>query len=51
LPGFITWPETEKIFVPGDFSVPSAAYQSGPFSMIGGIAASVSTLLISVGEA
>ena len=47
----MTWPEIEKSLVPVLFSVPMAAYQSAPCSMIGGSAESVSTLLISVGEA
>jgi hypothetical protein len=47
----MTCPETEKTLVPVLCSVPMPAYQSAPCSMIGGRAASVSTLLMSVGEA
>ncbi len=44
-------PETLKILVPGDFSVPIFANHSGPCVRIDGTVASVSTLLIKVGEA
>jgi hypothetical protein len=51
LPGRSTFPETLKTFVPGDFSVPIAANHSGPSVRIEGTFASVSTLLMSVGDA
>ncbi len=42
-------PASAKTFVPFDFSVPIEANQAPPRRMIGGMLASVSTLLISVG--
>ncbi len=49
MPGRSTLPDTEKIFVPVDFSVPMPEYHAAPFSTMWGIVASVSTLLMTVG--
>ncbi len=49
LPGLLTWPETEKILVPPEFSTPSPANHSPPCLRIAGTAASVSVLLMVVG--
>ena len=51
LPGTFTFPETEKTFVPGDFSVPMLANQFAPFTRMCGTLHSVSTLLMAVGLA
>jgi hypothetical protein len=40
-----------KIFVPGDFSVPMPANHAAPLRTICGTLQSVSTLLMSVGDA
>ena len=48
-PGRFTWPLTQKILVPGLFSVPHCRYHSPPFAMMCGTAQSVSTLFTVVG--
>ena len=50
-PGLATWPESEKIPWPVDFSVPMSANQSEPCRTIGGTEAMLSTLLTTVGRA
>ena len=50
-PGFTTWPESEKIPKPLDFSVPIEANHSAPCSTIEGTEAIDSTLLMTVGLA
>ena len=49
-PGLFTWPETLKIFGPGDFSVPIERNQSAPPLTMNGTLAMVSTLLTTVGD-
>src|SRR5688572_7150796 len=48
-PGWVTSPETQNNFGPGDFSVPIFLYSATPFEIIKGTLHSVSTLLITVG--
>ncbi len=50
-PGRVTCPDSEKIFVPGDRSVPTLRYQSDPPVTIDGTDAMVSMLLTTVGDA
>ncbi|MND04959.1 hypothetical protein D3C83_254870 [compost metagenome] len=50
-PGRLTWPESEKMPKPLDFSVPMLANHSGPFATMLGTVATDSTLLITVGQA
>jgi len=50
-PGVVTWPDSEKMPKPLDFSVPSAAKSEAPLSRIQGTVVIDSTLLITVGEA
>src|SRR4051794_41550482 len=47
---FLTWPVRANTLVPLLFSVPTLANESAPSRMIGTMLASVSTLLISVGQ-
>ena len=49
LPGLLTCPDTEKIFTPPLFGLPSAMNQSPPLRMMAGTEASVSVLLMVVG--
>ncbi len=49
LPGLFTWPETEKIFTPPLFGLPSFMNQSPPLRMMAGTEARVSVLLMVVG--
>ena len=51
MPGRATFPEIEKIAVPGELSEPISANFAGPSSMIYGTVAIVQTLLICVGAA
>jgi hypothetical protein len=51
LPGRFTGPETEKILVPGLFSVPHWWNHGAPFFTIDGTFISVSTLFTMVGQA
>ena len=51
LPGRSTLPLIVNIFVPGDFSVPSERNHSAPCTTMSGTFISVSTLLMTVGEA
>jgi len=48
-PVFVIFPPNANIFVPGDFAVPKLLNHSGPFSIICGTFAKVSTLFITVG--
>ena len=48
-PGRLSEPDSPKTFVPGAFAVPRLANHEPPRDTIAGIAASVSTLLITVG--
>src|SRR5690242_18996745 len=48
-PGLVTWPDMPNSFGPGDDWVPIDRNHCGPFSRIGGIQQSVSTLLMTVG--
>lgn len=50
-PGRVTWPDSEKMPKPLDFSVPIPANQSAPLAMMLGTLAIDSTLLTTVGEA
>ena len=50
-PGLVTWPESEKMPKPLDFSVPIEENHSAPRSMMLGTEAIDSTLLITVGLA
>ena len=50
-PGFVTWPDSEKMPKPLDFSVPIEANHSRPCSMMLGTEAIDSTLLMTVGLA
>ncbi len=50
-PGFRTWPESEKMPKPLDFSVPIEENHSAPWPMMLGTEAMDSTLLITVGLA
>ena len=49
LPGFSTWPETEKITVPPEFGTPSSANHLAPLRRIVGTDAKLCVLLIVVG--
>ena len=51
MPGVATWPEMLKIPNPLDFSVPTPANQSAPFSRMAGTLAIDSTLFTFVGRA
>src|SRR3990172_9089601 len=48
-PGFLTWPKTIYIFVPGVEEADNVLHQSAPFFRIGGTAQNASTLLTAVG--
>ena len=48
-PVFATFPVTANVFVPGEPGVPIFRYSSAPISMMSGIVANVSTLLMTVG--
>ena len=48
-PGRVTWPDSEKMPKPLDFSVPIEANQSAPLATIEGTLAIDSTLLMTVG--
>ncbi len=50
-PGVVTWPDSEKMPKPWDFSVPRPANQSAPLRTIDGTEAIDSTLLTTVGQA
>src|SRR2546430_15365899 len=50
-PGLLTWPDMPKSFGPGEDLVPMVLNHSGPFSRIGGMQQSVSTLLMTGGRA
>ena len=50
-PGVVTWPDSEKMPKPLDFSVPSAANAPAPRAMMEGTLAIDSTLLTTVGQA
>ena len=50
LPGFDTWPDTEKIFAPPLLGLPRFMNHSAPLRMIAGTEAKVSVLLIVVGR-
>jgi len=49
LPGFSTWPDTEKIAVPPDPFTPRSANHCPPLRRIVGIDATLCVLLIVVG--
>src|ERR1700727_1843511 len=49
LPGRSTWPETEKITVPPEFTGPNPANQAAPLRMLVGTEAKLCVLLIVVG--
>src|SRR6202044_927554 len=49
LPGLSTWPETEKITVPPEFTGPRPANQAAPLRMMVGTEAKLCVLLIVVG--
>src|SRR5258708_6222175 len=49
LPGFSTWPETEKITVPPEFTGPNPANQAAPLRMMVGTEAKLCALLMVVG--
>src|SRR5258708_37884212 len=46
LPGFSTWPETEKITVPPEFTGPNPANQAAPLRMMVGTEAKLCVLLM-----
>ena len=50
-PGWATWPETEYMVNPLDFSLPIDLYHAAPLARIEGTDEMVSTLLMTVGEA
>src|SRR6267142_6912717 len=49
LPGRVTWPETEKITVPPEFSGPKPANHTAPLRMMVGTEAKLWVLLMVVG--
>src|SRR5579863_7982890 len=49
LPGLVTWPETEKIAVPPEFTGPKPANHAAPLRMMVGTEAKLCVLLMVVG--
>src|SRR5258707_15403796 len=49
LPGLVTWPETEKITVPPEFTGPKPANHAAPLRMMVGTEAKLCVLLMVVG--
>ena len=49
LPGFATWPDTEKITVPPELAGPRPANQAAPLRMMVGTEAKLCVLLMVVG--